>query len=51
MHGGVVNHAGTDRIPSPAVDDETVAQRQDAAFIVEADLDLVHLVARMTGAD
>jgi uncharacterized protein (DUF427 family) len=45
MHRGVVDHAGADRIPRAAIDDEMVAQRQDAAFVVEAHLDVVHLVA------
>ena len=45
MHRGVVDHAGADRIPRAAIDDELVAQRQDAAFVVEAHLDVVHLVA------
>jgi hypothetical protein len=45
MHGGVVNHAGAYGIPRPAIDDETVAKRQDATFIVKADLDIVDLVA------
>ena len=50
MHGGVVDDTGADRIPGAAVDDEAVAQREDAAFVVEADLDVVDLVARMAGA-
>src|SRR5262249_15461812 len=47
---GVVNHAGADRIPRAAIDDELIAQRQDAAVVVKADLDIVDLVARMAGA-
>ncbi len=50
MDRGVVNHASSDGIPRSAVDDETVAQRQDPPFVVKPDFDLVHLVARMTGA-
>src|SRR5262249_24752210 len=50
MHGGVVNHAGADRIPCSAVDVETVAKREDAALVVKADVDVMHLVAGMTGA-
>src|SRR5258706_10759106 len=51
MDGGVVDHAGADRIPCPAIDNEAVAQRKNAAVAVEADLDVVQLVARMTRAD
>ena len=50
MDGGVVDHAGADRIPRPAIDDEIIAQREDAAVVVEADLDLVDLVTRMARA-
>ncbi len=51
MRGGVVDHAGADRIPGAAIDHKTVAQRQDAALFVEADLHVVDLVARMARAD
>src|SRR5262249_57383104 len=44
------NHAGADGIPRAAIDDETIAQRQDAAVVVKADLDIVELVARVAGA-
>ena len=30
MRGGIVGDAGADRIPGAAIDDETVAQREDA---------------------
>ena len=50
MHRGVVGDAGADRIPGAAIDDEAVAEREDAAVVVEADLDVVDLVARMAGA-
>ena len=49
MDGGVVDHGGADRIPCAAIDDEMIAQREDAAFVVEADVDIVDLVARVTG--
>jgi hypothetical protein len=42
---GVVNHARADGIPGAAIDDEMIAQRQDAAVVVKADLDIVDLVA------
>ena len=51
MDGRVVDHAGADRIPRAAIDDETVTQRQDAARLVEAYLDLVDLVARVRGGE
>ena len=47
MDRGVVNHAGTDGIPRAAIDDETIAQCQDAAVVVKADFDIVDLVARV----
>ena len=50
MDGGVVDNAGADRIPGAAIDDEIIAQREDAAVVVEADLDIVDLVARMARA-
>src|SRR3979411_1591526 len=50
MDSGVVNRAGPDGIPRAAIDDEVVAKRQDSAFVVKADLDIMDLVARMTRA-
>ena len=50
MDRGVVGDAGADRIPGAAIDDKMIAQRQDAAVVVETDLDVVDLVARMAGA-
>ncbi len=50
MDRGVVGDAGADRIPGAAIDDKIIAQRQDAAGVVETDLDVVDLVARMAGA-
>ena len=47
MNGGVVGDARADRVPGAAIDDVVVAQRQNAAIIVKADLDVVQLVARM----
>ena len=47
MRGGVVRHAAPDRVPCAAIEDEIVAQSQDLAVTVKADLDLVQLVARM----
>ena len=47
MHRGVVGDARSDRIPGAAIDDEAVAKRQQPAVVVEADLDVVDLVARM----
>ncbi len=44
---GVVGDARADRVPGAAIDDVVVADRQDAALVVEADLDIVQLVARM----
>ena len=51
MDRGVVGDAGADRVPGAAIDDVIVAQREDAAVVVEADLDIVQLVARMRRAD
>ena len=50
VHGGVIGDAGADRIPGAAIDDKMVAQRQDAAVVVETDFDVVDLVARMARA-
>ena len=50
MDGGVVGDADADRVPRAAIDEEIVAQREDMAVIVKADLDIVQLVARMAGA-
>ncbi len=47
MHRGVVGDARADRVPGAAIDQVIVAQRQDMAVIVKADLDIVQLVARM----
>ena len=49
VHRGVVGDAGADRVPGAAIDDEVVAEREHPAVVVEADLDIVHLVARMAG--
>src|SRR5262249_19631675 len=51
VHGGVVDDPGADWIPCAAIDDETVAQREDAAVRVEAHLHVVDLVARMARTD
>src|SRR5439155_21322343 len=51
MHRGVVGDARADWVPRAAIDDVVVADRQDAAVIVEADLDIVQLVARMRRGD
>ena len=47
VDGGVVGDAGPDRVPGAAIDDVVVADREDMAVIVKADLDIVPLVARM----
>src|SRR5439155_581453 len=47
MHRGVVGDAGADRVPGAAIDEIIVADRDDAAVIVEADFDIMQLVARM----
>ena len=44
---GVVGDARADRVPGAAIDDVVVAEREDAALVVEPDLDIVQLVARM----
>ena len=51
MHGRVIGDAGTDRIPRAAIDEEAVAEGEQASVVIEADLDVVDLVARMAGAD
>ena len=45
MDGGVVGDGDADRIPRPAIDQERVAEGKHMALGVEADLDLVQLVA------
>ena len=45
MDGGVVGDPGPDRVPRAAIDEELVAKRDDAALVIETDLDLVQLVA------
>ena len=50
MDRGVVGDARPDRVPGAAIDDVIIAQREDAAVVVEADLDIVQLVARMRRA-
>ena len=50
VHRGVVGDAGADRVPGAAIDEVIVADREDAAVIVEADFDIMKLVARMGGA-
>ena len=49
MHCGVVGDAGSDRVPGSAIGDEAVPECQQSSFVVEADLDVVNLVARVTG--
>jgi len=46
----VVDHASADWIPRSAVHDETITQRKNATFVVEANVHIVDLVARLTGA-
>ncbi len=50
MHRGVVGDAGADRVPGAAIDEIIVADRDDAAIIVEPYLDVMQLVARMRRA-
>ena len=50
MHGGVVGDPGADRVPGAAIDEIIVADRENMAVIVKADLDIVPLVARMRRA-
>ena len=47
MDRRVVGDARSDRVPGAAIDNVIVAQREDAAVVVEADLDVMQLVARM----
>ena len=50
MRGRVVDDRDAERIPCAAVDHEGVTQRENAPLVVEADLGVVVLVARMAGA-
>ncbi len=50
MHCGVIGNAGSDRVPGSAIDDEAVPKGQQSSFVIESDLDVVNLVARVTGA-
>src|SRR5205814_6458826 len=50
MHRGVVSDTGADRVPSAAIDEVIVADREDAAVIIEPDFDIMQLIARMGGA-
>ena len=47
---GVVHRAASDRVEGPAIDQEMVAEREDAAVIVEAHLHVVDMIAGMAGA-
>src|SRR5207244_2606485 len=48
---GVVDDAGADWVPGAAIGHEIIAKRQDAAGLIEADLEVVDLVARMRGGE
>ncbi len=50
MDGGVVGDRDAHRIPRPTIDEERIPKGDDMALGVEADFDLVQLVARMAGA-
>src|SRR5204863_1678651 len=50
MDCGVVGYPSADWIPCSAVHNETVTQRKNATFVVEANIHIVDLVARLTGA-
>ena len=50
MHGGVIRDARANRVPGAAIDEIVVVEREDMAPIVEADFDIVPLVARMRRA-
>ena len=45
MNRGVVGDRNPDRIPRAAINQELVAKRDDMAFGIETDLDLVQLVS------
>ena len=51
MNRRVVGDARADRIPGAGVDQEIILEGGDAAIGVEAHFDLVHLIARMAGAE
>jgi len=51
MNHRVIGDRQAERIVRALVHDKTIAEREDAALVVEADLDIVDLVARMAGAD
>src|SRR6185295_5081470 len=44
---GVVGDTRADRVPRAAIDDVVVADREDTAVVVEPDVDIVELIARM----
>jgi len=50
MDCGVVDHTSANWIPCSAVHNEMVTQRKNATFVVEANIHIVDLVARLTGA-
>jgi hypothetical protein len=50
MDRGVVGDRDAHRIPRAAIDEEGVAEGEHVAVGVEADLDFVQLIPRMTGA-
>jgi hypothetical protein len=50
MDGAVVGDRDAHRIPRPTIDEELIPKGDDMALGVEADFNLVQLVARMAGA-